>query len=130
MAIPANAGHQLQAESAGKPIIKTSVNQREPASGIIIVSGSVVETMNVTGLLVNLGKLGRVELARNSRIKLSYSENLITGSLDTGRVRISSPAGVSANISTRDGDVVTDEGAATSYTIDTSCGDTIVTVKN
>ena len=38
--------------------------------------------------------------------------------------------GVSANISTRDGDVVTDEGAATSYTIDTSCGDTIVTVKN
>ena len=128
--MPAKAGHQAQAEPSSKPIITTSVNEKTPASGITIASGTIVETTNVPRLLVNLGKLGRVELSKNSRIKLSYSENLITGSLDAGRVRISSPAGVSANISTRDGDVVADDSAATAYTIDTSCGNTIVTVKN
>lgn len=79
---------------------------------------------------MNLGKAGRVELSKNSGIKLSYSENSITGALYAGRVRISTPAGVSANISTTDGEVVANEGAATSFTIDTSCGDTVVKVKN
>jgi len=129
MGVSANAGHQAQ-EPSSKPVITTSVNERAPASGVKIVSGSMVQTTNVTALLLNLGKAGRVELSKNSRIKLSYSENSIAGSLHAGRVRISTPAGVSANISTTDGEVVANEGAATSFTIDTSCGDTVVKVKN
>lgn len=79
MGVPANAGHQAQ-EPSSKPIITTSVNERAPASGFTIASGSTVETGNVAGaLLVNLGKLGRVELSRSSKIKLSYSENFVTG---------------------------------------------------
>lgn len=128
MGAPANAGHQAQ-EPSSKPIVTTTVNDRSPF-GIRIVSGTTVETTNVTGLLVNLGKLGRVELSRKSRIKLSYSENFVTGSLYAGRVRFSTPPGVSANISTTDGEVVANEGGATSFTIDTSCGDTVVKVKN
>jgi len=129
MGVPANAGHQAQ-EPSSKPIVTTAVNEKTPASGVTIVSGSTLETTNVTGLLVNLGKLGRVELSKNSRIKLSYSENFITGALYAGRVRVSTPAGVSANISTTDGEVVAKEGAATSLTIDIKCGNTIVKVKN
>lgn len=129
MSVPANAGHQAQ-EPSSNPVITTEVNERYPF-GIRIVSGTTVEAGNVTGgLLVNLGKLGRVELSRNSKIKLSYSENFIEGSLYAGRVRVSIPAGVSANISTTDGEVVANEGGATSFTIDMSCGATVVKVKN
>lgn len=130
MAVPASAGHQAQ-EPSSKPVITTEVNERYPF-GIRIVSGTTVVSGNVTGgLLVNLGKLGRVELSKNSKIKLSYSENFVTGSLYAGRVRVSTPAGVSANISTTDGEVVVaNEGAATSLTIDIECGNTVVKVKN
>lgn len=129
MGVPANAGHQAQ-EPSSKPIVTTTVNDRNPF-GIRIVSGTTVETGNVAGaLLVNLGKLGRVELSRNSKIELSYSENFVTGSLYAGRVRVSISAGVSASISTNLGEVVANEGGATSFTVDTSCGDTVVKVKN
>jgi formylmethanofuran dehydrogenase subunit C len=127
--VPANAGHQAQ-EPSSKPVITTSVNERPPASGVTIVSGSIVQTTNVTGLLVNLRKAGRVELSQNSGIKLSYGENSITGALFAGRVRVATPAGVSTSISTADGEVVVNEGAATSLTIDIECGNTVVKVKN
>lgn len=130
MVVPASAGYQAQAEPSGKQIVTTTVNDRD-TFGIRIVSGTTVETGNAAGvLLVNLGKLGRVELSRNSKIKLSYSESFVTGSLYAGRVRVSIPEGMSANISTTDGEVVANEGGATSFTIDTSCGATVVKVKN
>jgi hypothetical protein len=127
--VPANAGRQDPTEP-GRSITTTSVNDKKPF-GIRIASGTTVETGNAAaGLLVNLGKLGLIQLSRKSKMKISYDENFVTGSLYVGKVLVSTPAGVAAKISTIDGDVVAIRGVATSLTIDTECGNTVVKVKS
>jgi ferric-dicitrate binding protein FerR (iron transport regulator) len=127
MGVPANAGHQSQGEGSGKEVIHI-VTVPPPASGITIRSGSTISTMKGRSVLVNLGKLGHVEVSRDSRIQINYSDNFIIAPLYVGRVRISIPAGVSVNISTTDGEVISD-GVKASFMVDITCGNTVVTVK-
>ena len=130
LGLTAKAGPKVQEAATAKPIVKIKVDERPLASGITISSGSTVDTVKGSRTLVNLDKLGRVEVLRNSRIKVSFDDVSITSSLYAGTVRIATPAGISANISTRDGEVVVSKNdASTSFTIDTECGDTVVTVK-
>ena len=55
---------------------------------------------------MNLSKLGRVELAPNSGLKISFTENSIMGLLENGIAQVSTLAGVSVNFTTKDGVVV------------------------
>lgn len=130
MDVTAQAGNQAQEKATAKPIVTIRIDEKPPASGIMISSGSTVSTVKGSRTLVNLGQLGRVEVLRNSRIKISFDDVSITSSLYAGTVRIATPDGVSASISTTDGDVVVSRnGAANAFTIDTECGNTVVTVK-
>ena len=75
---------------------------------------------------MSLGKLGRIELSANTSLKLNFADNAIVGVLDSGWARVSTPAGVSVNIVTKDGSVVADGKQATAFTVNTQNGNTVV----
>ena len=48
------------------------------------------------------------------------------GTLDAGRVRVSTGTGAGANISTKDGAVVADASQPATFSVDVECGNTVV----
>ena len=105
---------------------QVTVNGQSAISGATVFSDSTIATAANSSATVSLGKLGRVELLPGSSIKLSFNETGLMGSLDAGRARVSTPAGVSASISTKDGSVVADNNQANAFSIDVECGNTIL----
>lgn len=106
-----------------------TVNGQKAISGGTIFSDSVIVTAKDSSATVSLGKLGRVELLANTSVRLSFADNSILGLLDSGRARISSPAGVSVNLTTKDGTVMVDGSQATSFTASTENGNTTVSTQ-
>ena len=105
---------------------QVTVNGQKVISGGTMFSDSVIVTAKDSSAIVSLGKLGRVELLANTSVKLSFAGNSISGLLDAGRARIATPAGVSVNLSTKDGSVLVDGSQATSFTVNTENGSTVV----
>ena len=103
------------------------VNGQNAISGATIFSGSTVETTaKGSSAVVSLGKLGRVEVLPDTTMKLSFTETSVTVNLDGGRARISTPAGVTASVITKDGSALASGNQANVFTVDTECGNTIV----
>ncbi len=105
---------------------EVTVNGQKAISGGTIFSDSVIVTAKDSNATVSLGKLGRVELLANTSVKLSFADNSIQGLLDSGRARVSTPAGVSVSLTTKDGSVLVDGSQATSFTASTENGNTTV----
>lgn len=105
---------------------QVTVNGQKVISGGTLFSGSTIVTAENSSAIVNLSKMGRVELSPNSSLILNFTEDGVTGMLDKGVANISTIAGVSVNIATKDGTVVVDGSQATSFTVTTSRGNTIV----
>jgi formylmethanofuran dehydrogenase subunit C len=103
-----------------------TVNGQKAISGGTIFSDSVIVTARDSSAIVSLGKLGRVELMANTSVKLNFSDKSISGLLDSGRARVSTPAGVSVNLTTKDGSVMVDGSQATSFTANLENGNTMV----
>ena len=79
---------------------------------------------------MSLGKLGRVEVFPSTTMKLTFADpNVAVAMLDQGRVRISSSSNVSASTTTNDGEIKTVGNQRNEYIVDTSCGNTFVSVK-
>jgi hypothetical protein len=103
------------------------VNGRPGVKGMDIASDSVITTAARSSAVVSLGKLGRVEVLPESSMKLSFNDTSVSlGMLDQGRVRVSSSSGV--NATTRDGQVSAKGDKRTEFTVDTTCGNTFVSV--
>ncbi len=110
---------------------QVSVNGTAAISGATVFSDSTVTTAARSSAVVSLGKLGRVEVLPSTTMKLSFADPSVTvGMLDAGRVRISSSSNVTSKVTTRDGEVVSVGNQRNAYTVDTSCGNTFVAVKN
>jgi hypothetical protein len=122
LATPGQAGPSGELSVSGQ----VTVNGQAAISGATVFSDSTVSTAQNSSAVVSLGKLGRVELLPSSSMKVSFNETSISGMLDSGRVRISTPAGVMVNVATKDGSVIADGKQAAAFTIDTECGNTIV----
>jgi ferric-dicitrate binding protein FerR (iron transport regulator) len=105
---------------------QVTVNGTNAISGATVFSDSTVQTAKGSSAVVSLGKLGRVELLPDTTMKISFNESGITTMLESGRARLSTPAGVSAVVNTKDGSVVADNTQADAFTVDTECGNTIV----
>lgn len=108
---------------------QVTVNGQKVISGGTLFSDSVIVTADHSSAIVSLSKLGRVELAPNSSLTLSFSDQGITGMLDKGVAHVSTVAGVFVNLTTKDGSVVVDGSQATSFTVDTKNGNTIVSTE-
>jgi hypothetical protein len=109
---------------------QVTVNGAQAISGATVFSDSTVTTAARSSAVVSLGKLGRVEVLPQSTMKLIFSdENVSVGMLDQGRVRISSSSNVTAKATTRDGEVISTGNQRNEFIVDTSCGNTFVSVK-
>ncbi len=105
---------------------QVTVNGQSAISGATVFSDSTITTAPNSSAVVSLGKLGRVELLPGSSARINFTDASVTVALDAGRVRVSSPAGVSASVVTHDGTAVADNAQADSFTVDVECGNTIV----
>jgi len=102
---------------------QVTVNGQAAISGATVFSNSVVATGQNSSAVVSLGKLGRVELLPSSSAKLSFSDGNISASLEAGRIRVTTLAGASAIVTTKDGAAVADARQAASFMVDVECGD-------
>lgn len=119
-----NAGKLLQIEG------QVAVNGTAAISGATVFSDSTVTTAARSSAVVSLGKLGRVEVLPQSTMKVNFSDATVSVSmLDQGRVRLSSSSNVTASASTRNGEVVSTGNQRNEFIVDTSCGNTFVSVK-
>lgn len=104
---------------------KVTVNGQSAISGATIFSDSTIVTSQNSSAVVSLGKLGRLELLPGTSLRVSFTDNSISGVLDSGRLQVSVPQGVAASFTTKDAMVVSDTAQANVFTIDLECGNTI-----
>jgi len=105
---------------------QVTVNGQKVISGGTLFSDSVIVTSDNSSATVNISKLGRVQLSPNSTLMLSFTDKALTGQLDSGIANVSTLAGISVNLTTKDGSVVVDGSQATSFTVNAKRGNTMV----
>jgi hypothetical protein len=104
-----------------------TVNGENALSGGTVFSDSLIATAEKSNATVNLSKLGRVEVAPSSGLKLSFNEKSVMGLLELGSAHISTLAGISVNFTTKDGTVIVDGSQPTSFTVNVVDGVTSLT---
>lgn len=108
---------------------QVTVNGEKVTSGGTIFTDSTIITADQSNASVNISKLGRVELAPNSSLRLSFADNNLNAMLETGSAHVSTLAGITVNLTTKDGSVVVDGSKATSFTVNASRGRTSVSTE-
>jgi len=81
------------------------VNGETARSGRSVFSGSTVTTTESVNAVINLGKLGMIELAPNTSLNLTFDEKGISGDLTSGTVSVLGAA-ENVNITTTGGKTV------------------------
>lgn len=94
------SGNNINEQS---PLVK--VNGEGVQSGRSIFSSSTVATPENASAIINFGKVGKIELAPNTTLALSFDKDSINGDLLNGRVTVLSAA-ANVNITTTDGNLV------------------------
>lgn len=105
---------------------QVTVNGEKVVSGGTVFSDSTISTAAQSNASVSISKVGRVELAPNSNLRLSFAESNITATLETGSAQVSTLAGTTVNLTTKDGTVVVDGSEATTFTVSATRGRTSV----
>ena len=105
---------------------QVTVNGQRVISGGTLFSDSAIATSDLSNATVSISKLGRLQLAPNTSMRLTFTDNAITGILESGGAQVSTLAGVSVNFATKDGAVVVDGSEATSFNVTTKNGATVV----
>lgn len=65
-----------------------TVNGEAAQNGRSVFSSSAIVTPENSGAIINLGKIGKIELAPETNLILSFGETGITGSLLAGRITV------------------------------------------
>jgi hypothetical protein len=108
---------------------QVTVNGEKAISGGTFFSDGVIATSEKSSATVNIAKVGRVELAPNSSLKLIFTDNSIAGMLDSGSAQVSTLAGVTVNLTTKDGSVIVDGSQATLFTVTVEKGNTALSTQ-
>lgn len=97
----------VNSQRVGQMIVTGSVtvNDKKAITGTTIFTDSriVVACAKGNSAIVNLGRLGRIELTAGAKLTLQFGEGLIGGDLAEGQAVISTPAGVRVAVNTPDG---------------------------
>jgi len=109
---------------------KVTVNGQQVVSGGTLFSDSTINTADQSSASVSISKLGRVELAPNSSLRISFNDKSITAMLETGTAQVSTLAGTTVSLTTQDGTVVVDGSQATSFSVSASRGRTSVATQS
>lgn len=79
-----------------------TVNGEAAQSGRSVFTSSTIATPQNASAVINLGKIGKIELAPNTILALSFNDKNISGNLITGRVTVLS-ASDTVSVKTQDG---------------------------
>jgi len=122
------APQQGQTRQSGELTVSGSVNVdgAKAISGATVFAGSTITTAENSSAIVTLNGLGRVELLPNSSMKVNFNETGVMGSLDAGRVRVSTQQGVMANVTTKDASAIASSAQPAVFSVDVECGNTVV----
>ncbi len=104
------SGKNLSGETA---FVK--VNGEAAQNGRAVFSSSTIVTPNNAGAVINLGKIGKIELAPATTLGLTFNENGISGDLLAGRVTVLNASDI-VNIKTLDGVVSLNVGESAATT--------------
>jgi ferric-dicitrate binding protein FerR (iron transport regulator) len=106
---------------------QVTVNGQKMVSGGTVFTDSTISTAPQSSASLSIPKLGRVDLSANSNLRISFSDSSITAMLETGSAQVSTLAGATVNLTTKDGTVVVDGKEATSFSVSASRGRTSMT---
>jgi hypothetical protein len=81
------------------------VNGETAQSGRSVFTASTISTPENTSAIINLGKLGKLELAPNTTVNVSFTEKGINGDLLSGKITVLGTNNV-VNIKTTEGKTV------------------------
>lgn len=71
---------------------------------------------------LTLGNHARLEMAAETALKLDFSDNQVTGTVTSGRLRVFAPAGVSARLMTEDATLVADSRQPAVFSVESERG--------
>lgn len=94
-----------------------TINGEAANTGRTVFSSNTIATTGEAGAIVNLGKLGQIELAPNSSMSLTFDETSISGALLNGRVKVSGANDVAASITTQTGVATAESNQAKNFTV-------------
>jgi hypothetical protein len=77
----------------GKNANGVQVNGETVQNGRSIFSSNTITTPDNAGAIINLGKLGKIELAPNTTFNISFNEKGIGGNLSAGRITVLNASG-------------------------------------
>lgn len=120
MIASATPDRQLMGELTITGASAVSVNGERAATGRSISSSSVVATSADSSAVINLGKIGRIELAPNSSLSLNFDEKTISGSINDGSVKVSSAPGVEVKLATKAGEITNEASELNVFSVDTA----------
>jgi hypothetical protein len=94
-----------------------TVNEKRAITGTTVFTDSRIAVACAKGssAIVNLGKLGRVELSPGSKMILRFNDEMISGDLLEGKAVFSTPVGVKVAVNTPEG-VSTSDGKEAAVT--------------
>jgi hypothetical protein len=87
---------------------QATINGTSAISGMTVFTNNRIRTAGHGAAIINLGRIGRVELGPETDMTLSFSRAGIGGELHSNNVVVSAPAGVAISIKTAKGMVTTD----------------------
>lgn len=101
-----------------------TVNEKRALTGASIFSNSLIKVACAKGnsALINLGKLGMVEINPGTSMVLRFSDNLVSGELIEGEIKVNTPAGVKVSITTPEGVAAADGQEPTVIPVRTNKG--------
>jgi FecR protein len=105
---------------------QVTVNGQKVISGGTLFSDSTINTADQSSASVSISKLGRVELTPNSSLRLSFTDKSVNAVLETGSAHVSTLAGITVNLTTKDGTVLVDGSQSTSFTVNATHGRTSI----
>jgi hypothetical protein len=101
-----------------------TLNGERAYSGRTFFSNGVIATPETGSAVINLGKLGRINVAPSSLLSLSFTPTSISGKLSAGQIKVFSSEGVAVNIETSDNVVTNDASQSGVFTINVLSGAT------
>lgn len=121
--VPTSVLAQTAPKASGELSVNGSatINGTAAISGATVFSESVLKTTGKSGVTVNLGKLGRVELGPDSEMTVRFADGTVGGNLALGRAVVSTPAGVGVSVATKNGVAAADGRLASSMIVDVTC---------
>jgi hypothetical protein len=122
------AGEIIVSGSGEKSAVQ--LNGERVYSGRTFFSSGVIATPETSSAVVNLGKLGRINLAPNSLLSLNFSEKNISGKLSAGQIKVFAGEGVSVNIETVDNVITNDAAQGGVFTVDVQSGATLANAES